>query len=154
MWQDTRTDNFVAELCRDGGQDRLRSKTGLPLATYFSGPKLRWFLENIPGAQAKAEAGEALFGTRDSWIAWNLTGGANGGLHITDVTNASRTQMMDLAALSWDGELLRLFGVPKACLPQIKASSQLYGEAKGILAGVPSAGFLETSKPPFSVRPA
>jgi glycerol kinase len=142
VWQDTRTDSLVAELCRHGGQDRLREKTGLPLATYFSGLKLRWLLENIPGARAKAEAGDVLFGTIDSWLAWNLTGGANGGLHITDVTNASRTQMMDLATLRWDDGLLALFGVPKACLPQIKSSSQLYGEAKGVLAGVPIGGIL------------
>jgi glycerol kinase len=142
VWQDTRTDNLVAALSKDGGQDRLRRKTGLPLATYFSGLKLRWFLENLPGARTKAEAGDVLFGTIDSWLVWNLTGGANGGLHITDVTNASRTQMMDLAALRWDDELLALFGVPKACLPQIKPSSQMYGEAKGVLAGVPISGIL------------
>ncbi|MGA7327472.1 MAG: FGGY family carbohydrate kinase, partial [Rhodomicrobium sp.] len=142
VWQDTRTDKFVTELCKDGGQDRLRSKTGLPLSTYFSGLKLRWLLENIPGAREKAEAGDALFGTVDSWLAWNLTGGPNGGLHITDVTNASRTQLMDLSTLHWDDELLALFGVPKACLPQIKSSSQLYTEAIGVLAGVLIGGIL------------
>ena len=142
VWQDTRTDNLVAELCKDGGQDRLRAKTGLPLSTYFSGLKLRWLLENVPGARAKAEAGDALFGTVDSWLAWNLTGGPDGGLHITDATNASRTQMMDLATLAWNDELLALFGVPRACLPEIKSSSQLYGEAKGVLAGVPIGGIL------------
>ncbi len=142
VWQDTRTDNLVAELCKDGGQDRLRAKTGLPLSTYFSGLKLRWLLENVPGARAKAEAGDALFGTVDSWLAWNLTGGPDEGLHITDATNASRTQMMDLATLAWNDELLALFGVPRACLPDIKSSSQLYGEAKGVLAGVPIGGIL------------
>jgi glycerol kinase len=142
VWQDTRTDRLVAELCKNGGQDRLRGKTGLPLATYFSGLKLRWLLENVPGARAKAEAGDVLFGTIDSWLAWNLTGGVNGGLHITDVTNASRTQMMDLTSLSWNDELLALFGVPKACLPEIKSSSQVYGEAKSPLPGIPIGGIL------------
>ncbi len=145
VWQDTRTDHLVAEFCKDGGQDRLRDKTGLPLATYFSGLKLRWLLANIPGARARAEAGDALFGTIDSWLVWNLTGGANGSgaaLHFTDVTNASRTQMMNLQSLDWDSELLGLFEVPRACLPQIKPSSQIYGEATGILAGVPIGGIL------------
>ncbi len=142
VWQDTRTDGLVAELCRDGGQDRLRAKTGLPIATYFSGLKLRWLLDNIPGARAKAEAGDALFGTVDSWIVWNLTGGPGGGLHVTDVTNASRTQMMNLQTLDWDPDLLALFGVPRACLPDIKSSSRIYGEAVGPLAGVPIGGIL------------
>ena len=120
---------IVSELCKDGGQDRLRGKTGLPLATYFSGLKLRWLLENIPGARAKAASGDALFGTIDSWLVWNMTGGPRGGLHITDVTNASRTQMMNLATLDWDWDLLSLFDVPRACLPKIRPSSQIYGEA-------------------------
>ncbi len=142
VWQDTRTADYVAELCKDGGQDRLRAKTGLPLATYFSGLKLRWLLENVPGAREKAEAGDALFGTIDSWLLWNLTGGPEGGLHITDVTNASRTQLMDLQSLDWDRDILALFSVPRACLPEIRCSSQVYGEAKGFLAGVPVAGIL------------
>jgi glycerol kinase len=142
VWQDTRTEGLVRELSRDGGQDRLRAKTGLPLATYFSGLKLRWLLETIPDARAKAEAGDALFGTVDSWLVWNLTGGASGGLHITDVTNASRTQMMDLATLAWDEDLLALFGVPSACLPRIESSSSIYAEAAGTLAGVPIGGIL------------
>ncbi len=142
VWQDTRTAPLVQALARDGGQDRLRGKTGLPLATYFSGLKLAWLLENVPGAREKAEAGDALFGTVDSWLVWNLTGGAAGGLHVTDVTNAGRTQMMDIAALDWDGELLSLFGVPRACLPKIEASSRIYGEAKGALEGVPIGGIL------------
>ena len=142
VWQDTRTDRFVTELGRDGGQDRLRGKTGLPLATYFSGLKLRWLLENIPGARARAASGEALFGTIDSWLVWNMTGGPRGGLHITDVTNASRTQMMNLETLDWDGELLSLFDVPRACLPKIRPSSQMYGEAATALPGVPIGGIL------------
>lgn len=142
VWQDTRTEDFVRELSREGGQDRLRAKTGLPLATYFSGLKLRWLLEAIPDARAKAEAGEALFGTVDSWLLWNLTGGDAGGLHVTDVTNASRTQMMNLATLDWDDDLLALFNVPRACLPKIASSSEIYGEATGVLAGVPVCGIL------------
>ena len=142
VWQDTRTDRFVTELGKDGGQDRLRGKTGLPLATYFSGLKLRWLLENIPGARARAASGEALFGTIDSWLVWNMTGGPRGGLHITDVTNASRTQMMNIETLDWDGELLSLFDVPGACLPKIRPSSQIYGEAATALPGVPIGGIL------------
>ncbi len=142
VWQDTRTDRFVAELCKEGGQDRLRGKTGLPLATYFSGLKLRWLLENIPGARARAASGDALFGTIDSWLVWNMTGGPRGGLHITDVTNASRTQMMNIKTLDWDWELLSLFDVPRACLPKIRPSSQIYGEAAKALPGVPIGGIL------------
>ena len=142
VWQDTRTDRFVTELGKDGGQDRLRGKTGLPLATYFSGLKLRWLLENIPGARARAASGEALFGTINSWLVWNMTGGPRGGLHITDVTNASRTQMMNIETLDWDRELLSLFDVPRACLPKIKPSSQIYGEAATALPGVPIGGIL------------
>ncbi len=142
VWQDTRTARLVSELSRHGGQDRLRAKTGLPLATYFSALKLAWLLDNVPGAREKAEAGEALFGTVDSWLVWNMTGGASGGLHVTDVTNASRTQMMDIAALDWDADLLALFGVPRACLPEIKPSSRFYGEASAPLAGVAIGGIL------------
>ncbi len=142
VWQDTRTDRFVTELSKEGGQDRLRGKTGLPLATYFSGLKLRWLLENSPGARARAASGEALFGTINSWLVWNMTGGPRGGLHITDVTNASRTQMMNIETLDWDLELLSLFDVPRACLPKIQPSSQIYGEATAALPGVPIGGIL------------
>jgi glycerol kinase len=142
VWQDTRTSPYVAELSKDGGQDRLRGKTGLPLATYFSGLKLRWLLENVPGAREKSEAGDALSGTIDSWLLWNMTGGPNGGLHITDVTNASRTQMMNLKTLNWDDDLLALFEVPRACLPEIRPSSGIYAEASGVLSGVPIGGIL------------
>jgi glycerol kinase len=142
VWQDTRVDPIVEEFARDGGHDRLRAKTGLPLASYFSGLKLRWLLDNVPGAREKAEAGDVLFGNIDTWLVWNLTGGVNGGCHITDVTNASRTQLMNLHSLDWDEEILRLFDIPRACLPQIRSSSEVYGEATDNLAGVPIAGIL------------
>ena len=137
VWMDTRTADLVAELTADGGQDRLRATTGLPLATYFSGLKLRWLLEHVPGARARAEAGELLFGNIDTWLAWKLTG-----LHITDVTNASRTQLMNLATLDWDADILALLDVPRACLPQIRSSSEVYGTCTGMLEGVPLAGIL------------
>jgi len=142
VWQDTRVDSFVEELAKDGGHDRLRGKTGLPLASYFSGLKLRWLLDNVPGAREKAEAGDVLFGTIDTWLVWNLTGGVENGCHITDVTNASRTQLMDLRTLAWDEEILRLFNIPSACLPKILSSSEVYGNAVDGLAGVPIAGIL------------
>ena len=142
VWQDTRADHLVAALAADGGQDRFRAKTGLPLASYFSGLKLKWLLDHVEGARAGAEAGEALFGNVDSWLLWNLTGGTDGGLHVTDVTNASRTQLMDLATLGWDEEMLRTFDIPRACLPEIRSSSEVYGTARGVLAGVPVAGIL------------
>ena len=142
VWQDTRTDQICNELAKDGGQDRLRPKTGLPLATYFSGPKVKWILDNVSGARAKAEAGDLLFGNIDSWCIWNLTGGVSGGVHVTDVSNASRTMLMDLATLDWDNDILRLMGIPRAMLPNIRASSEVYGTAVGDLAGVPVAGDL------------
>jgi len=142
VWMDTRTADLVGALAADGGQDRLRGKTGLPLATYFSGLKLRWLLDSVPGAQARAEAGELLFGNIDTWLAWNLTGGTEGGLHITDVTNASRTQLMNLDTLDWDAEILALLNIPRACLPEIRSSSEVYGSCTGALAGVPLAGIL------------
>ncbi|HKG76057.1 MAG TPA: glycerol kinase GlpK [Beijerinckiaceae bacterium] len=143
VWQDTRVDGLVAECAREGGPDRLRAQTGLPLASYFSGLKLRWLLDNVPDARKKAEAGEALFGTVDTWLVWNLTGGRNGGKHLTDVTNASRTQLMNLAALDWDDAILGLFGIPRACLPHIVSSSEVYGGATAApLSGVSIAGIL------------
>jgi glycerol kinase len=143
VWQDTRTDKIVDELRQAGGQDRFRDKVGLPLATYFSGPKVRWILENVDGAKAKADAGELAFGNMDSWLIWNLTGGSDGGLHITDVTNASRTMLMDLRTLSWDRHIAQTIGVPISMLPEIHASSEVYGEVKdGPAAGVPIAGIL------------
>jgi glycerol kinase len=142
VWQDTRTDTICNELAKDGGQDRFRTKVGLPLATYFSGPKIRWILDNVPGVRAKAEKGEVLFGNIDTWVIWNLTGGPNGGVHVTDVSNASRTMLMNLETLDWDDEILKIMGVPKAMLPRVRASSDVYGKAVGTLSGIPVAGDL------------
>jgi glycerol kinase len=137
VWQDTRTDAICNELAREGGQDRLRERTGLPLATYFSGPKIKWILEHVDGARTRAEAGELLFGNIDTWIIWNMTGE-----HVTDVTNASRTLLMNLHTLSWDEEILNLLGIPPSMLPKICSSSEIYGMARELLAGVPLAGDL------------
>jgi len=142
VWQDTRTDTICNELAKSGGQDRFRPKVGLPLATYFSGPKIKWILDNVPGVRAKAEKGEVLFGNIDTWVIWNLTGGSNGGVHVTDVTNASRTMLMNLETLDWDDEILKIMGVPKAMLPRVMASSAVYGKAVGSLNGIPVAGDL------------
>ena len=145
VWQDTRTDGICDELAAlGGGLDRYRSRVGLPLATYFSGPKVRWILDNVPGARDRAERGELLFGTMDSWLLWNMTGGPDGGLHLTDVTNASRTMLMDLATLGWDADIAAEMGVPMTMLPEIRPSSQVYAESRadGVLAGVPIAGDL------------
>jgi glycerol kinase len=136
-WADTRTDHLIRELGGDIGQDRFREVCGLPLATYFSGPKIRWLLDNVPGLAERAEAGEVLFGTMDSWLIWRLTG-----RHLTDVTNASRTMLMSLETLDWDDDLLDAMGVPRAMLPEIRPSSEVYGEARGTLAGVPVASAL------------
>jgi glycerol kinase len=142
VWQDTRTDKICNELAADGGQDRLRPKVGLPLATYFSGPKVKWMLENVEGAKEAAAAGNLLFGNIDTWCIWNLTGGVEGGVHVTDVSNASRTMLMNLETLDWDTEILELMGIPRSMLPAIKASSEVYGMAVGDLAGIPVAGDL------------
>jgi glycerol kinase len=142
VWQDTRTDTIINELAKDGGQDRFRTKVGLPLATYFSGPKVKWILENVPGAKAKADAGDLLFGNIDTWCMWNLTGGVSGGVHVTDVSNASRTMLMNLATLDWDADMLKIMGIPRSMLPTIKASSEVYGKGVGDLAGIPVAGDL------------
>jgi glycerol kinase len=142
VWQDTRTDQICNELAKQGGQDRFRAKVGLPLATYFSGPKIAWMLQNVPGLREAAERGDAIFGNIDTWVIWNLTGGPNGGVHVTDVTNASRTMLMDLKTLSWDDEILSTMGIPRSMLPAIRSSSEVYGEATGALAGVPVAGDL------------
>jgi glycerol kinase len=142
VWQDTRTADICAALAADGGSDRLRPKTGLPLATYFSGPKVKWILDNVAGARAKAEAGDLLFGNIDTWCIWNLTGGTSGGVHVTDVSNASRTLLFNYTTLNWDPEILGLLGIPKGMLPAVKASSEVYGTAVGSLAGVPVAGDL------------
>jgi glycerol kinase len=142
VWQDTRTADLCKRLARGGGQNRFRRKTGLPLATYFSGPKIRWILDHVPGAKARAKKGELLFGNMDTWAIWNLTGGPNGGVHVTDVSNASRTLLMNLKTLDWDDEILKVVGVPRALLPEIRPSSAIYGAATGALAGVPVAGDL------------
>src|ERR687886_292669 len=142
VWQDTRTDEIISDLGRAGGQDRFRDKTGLPLATYFSGPKVRWILENVDGARQAAEAGNAIFGNIDTFVTWWLTGGPDGGVHITDVTNASRTLLMDLRTLDWDNEILGILGIPRQMLPNIRSSSEVYGKATGTLAGIPVAGIL------------
>jgi glycerol kinase len=142
VWQDTRTDRICRQLAREHGQEMFREKTGLPVSTYFSGPKIRWLLDHIPGLSERAEAGEVLFGTIDSWLIWNLTGGADGGRHVTDVTNASRTLLMNLHTLDWDSALLDAIGVPAAMLPEIRASSEAYGEAGPPIAGVPVASAL------------
>ena len=142
VWQDTRTQHLVDRLAADGGVDRFRARTGLPLATYFSATKIAWLLDSVDGARARAEAGELAFGTTDSWVLWNLTGGPDGGVHATDVTNASRTLLMDLATLAWDDDLLTTFGIPRALLPEIRSSSELFGAAVAPLAGVPIAGIL------------
>lgn len=142
VWQDTRTLDLCKRFASQGGETWLRARVGLPLATYFSGPKLTWILENIPGVRAKAEQGDALFGTIDSWLIWNLTGGADGGLHATDVTNASRTMLMNLQTLDWDDEILTLFDIPRAMLPEILSSSETYGLCRFPLLNVPLAGVL------------
>jgi glycerol kinase len=137
VWQDTRTDRLVRELGGEAGQDRFRASCGLPLATYFSGPKARWLLDHVDGARAGAEAGEILFGTMDSWLIWKLTG-----RHVTDVTNASRTMLMNLKTLDWDDDLLAAFGIPRAMLPEIRSSSEVYATALGLLEGAPVAAAL------------
>jgi glycerol kinase len=144
VWQDTRTQPIVDRLAADGGVERFKKKVGLPLATYFSGTKIVWILENVEGARAKADAGDLLFGTTDSWVLWNLTGGVDGGVHATDVTNASRTLFMDLETLQWDDEILAIFDVPKSMLPSIRSSSEVYGTAhtSSLLREVPVAGIL------------
>ncbi len=143
VWQDTRTDALVRELAGDRGLNRLRDRVGLPLSTYFSGPKITWILEHVPGARERAERGELAFGNMDTWVLWNLTGGIRGGVHATDVTNASRTLLMDLETLDWHEPSLQLMGIPRAMLPEIRSSSEVYGEAAGTaLGGRPIAGIL------------
>lgn len=143
VWQDMRVDHAVAEFSREGGQDRLRRKTGLPLATYFSGLKIRWILNNVAGVREQAEVGEVLFGNIDTFLVWNLTGGPEGGIHITDVTNASRTQLLNLQTLKWDREIMNLFGIPEQMLPEIRSSSEKYGFARvAAIKDVPIAGIL------------
>ena len=143
VWQDTRTAKIVEEL-GGGDQNKYKDRVGLPLATYFCGPKVKWILDNVDGAREKAEAGDLVMGTMDTWVIWNLTGGTEGGVHITDVTNASRTMLMDLKTLSWDESIAADMGIPMSMLPEIKSSSEVYGEGReaGLLGGVPIAGDL------------
>jgi glycerol kinase len=143
VWQDTRVEDYVAEFAREGGPDRFRKLTGLPLATYFSGLKIRWILNNVPGAKELAKAGDLLFGNIDSYVVWKLTGGQKGGVHVTDVTNASRTQLMNLNTLSWDKAQLELFGIPDSMMPRIASSSEVYGLAQPAeVKDIPIAGIL------------
>jgi glycerol kinase len=138
VWQDTRTDVIISKFAKTGGQDRFRKKTGLPLATYFSGPKIKWILDNMKGAKEKARKGELLFGNIDTWLIWNLTGE-----HVTDVTNASRTMLMNLKTLDWDNDILKVMGIPRSMLPEIRSSSEIYGNIKtGDLQGIPVSGDL------------
>ena len=145
VWQDTRTTGICEELgALGGGADRYRATVGLPLATYFSGPKIRWILDNVPGAREKADAGLLAFGNTDAWVLWNMTGGVDGGVHATDVTNASRTMLMDLATLAWDAEIAGEMGIPMSMLPEIRSSSEVYGHGRegGMVPGVPISGIL------------
>ena len=143
VWQDTRVADYVSELAKSGGQDRFRAKTGLPLTTYFSGLKIRWVLENVKGVREMAQSGDAIFGNMDTFLLWNLTGGPQGGVHITDVTNASRTQLMNLETLDWDKGMLEAFGIPAAMLPKIRSSSEKYGVAnEPSIKDVPISGIL------------
>jgi glycerol kinase len=144
VWQDTRTQSIVERLAKDGGIDRFKDTVGLPLSTYFAGTKIAWILENVDGAREKADLGELMFGTTDTWVLWNLTGGIDGGVHATDVTNASRTLFMGLESLEWDDDILSAFGVPRSMLPEIRSSSEIYGsaESSSLLREVPIAGIL------------
>ncbi len=144
VWQDTRTQKIVDALGGEDGPDKYKAKVGLPLATYFSGPKVKWILDNVDGAREAAERGELAFGNTDTWVLWNMTGGVDGGIHVTDVTNASRTMLMDLKTLSWDESIAADMDIPMSMLPEIRSSSEVYGEGRtgGLLPGVPIAGIL------------
>ena len=145
VWQDTRTQKIIDQLAGDEGYDKYQDRVGLSLTTYFAGPKITWILENVEGAREKAENGDLLFGTTDTWVLWNLTGGPDGGVHVTDVTNASRTMLMNLKTLEWEEDIARDFGIPMSMLPEIRSSAEIYGhgrKAKGLLRGTPIAGIL------------
>ena len=145
VWQDTRTAKIAEELgALGGGADRYKDRVGLPLATYFSGPKIKWILDNVEGARAKAEKGDLLFGNTDSWVLWNMTGGVDGGVHVTDPTNASRTMLMNLDTLTWNEEIAAEMTIPMSMLPEIRSSSEVYGKGRvgGFVPGVPIAGIL------------
>ncbi|GAB2818487.1 hypothetical protein GCM10027022_05640 [Alpinimonas psychrophila] len=142
VWQDTRTQDIIDAVAGADGPSRFLITTGLPLSTYFSASKIVWLLDNVEGVRARAEAGELYFGTPDTWLLWNLTGGLDGGIHVTDVTNASRTLLMNLETLAWDDDLLVAFNIPRSLLPEIRSSSEVYGTCVGTLQGVPVAGIL------------
>ncbi len=142
VWQDTRPDTLIHQLAQEGGQDRFSARVGLPLATYFAGPKARWLLDHVDGAREAAARGDVCFGTIDTFLIWWLSGGPQGGIHVTDVTNASRTMLMNLQTLDWDAEMLEVMGIPRTILPEIRPSSQVYTRARGLLEGVPIAGVL------------
>lgn len=144
VWQDTRTDAICKELAGDAGSEKYKDVCGLPLATYFAGPKAKWILDNVDGAREKAEKGDLLFGTMDTWVIWNMTGGPKGGVHVTDVTNASRTMLMNLDTLEWDEDIAKDMGIPMSMLPEIRSSSEVYGKVRhrGILKDVPISGAL------------
>ena len=144
VWQDTRTQRIVEELGGSEGAEKYKKKVGLPLATYFSGPKIKWILDNVEGAREKAEAGDLVFGNTDTWVLWNMTGGTDGGVHVTDVTNASRTMLMNIDSLTWNEDIARDMGIPVSMLPEIRSSSEVYGKGRegGMVPGVPIAGIL------------
>ena len=142
VWQDTRTDAICSELEFNYGEKYFRTKVGLPLATYFSGPKIKWLLDNFPEIEKDAKEGKVLFGNMDTWLIWNLTGGVNGGLHVTDVTNASRTLLMNLKSLEWDQDILNILNIPRSILPEIKPSSMVYGYSRTVFDNIPVSGDL------------
>lgn len=154
VWQDTRTDKIVEQLSADGGQDRFRAKVGLPLATYFSGPKVKWILDNVDGARAKAEAGDLAFGNIDAWLIWLLTGGTDGGVHVTDVTNASRTMLMNLETLDWDDEILSIMTIPRSMLPPSGRRARRTGRPRVCSPASRLQATSATSRPRSSGRPA
>jgi len=142
VWQDTRTDEICRDLQNKSGSEMIKKKTGLPINTYFSGPKIKWLLDHSPEAREDAQKGLVAFGTMDTWLIWNLTGGTQGGVHVTDVTNASRTLLMNLETLNWDDELLQMLGIPASILPRICSSAEVYGYSRTILPDVPICGDL------------
>lgn len=142
VWEDIRTEELVRELEQQPGAELVRERSGLPLATYFSAPSLRWMLDTVPGLRDRAERGDVLFGTMDTWLIWNLTGGVDGGAHVTDVTNASRTMLMNITTLDWDDDLLSFFDIPRQMLPRIRPSTEIGGDTRRVVPGIPIAAAL------------